>query len=342
MQSCKDDGQIIDGGNAMTESRVDVVCLGELLVDMFPAELGRRLAEVSAFYPKPGGAPANVAAGVARLGRRSAFIGKVGDDAFGRHLAAVLAAEGVDTRGMRFDEEARTTMAFIASPDAHTNEYLFYRNPGADTRLRSEELDEELLRKCRALHFGSLSLVEEPIRSATLRAIETVAGAGGFISLDVNYRPSLWASPEAAYEAVMAIIAQVDLLKVNEQELLLLTGEEEVASGGMALINQGPKLCVMTSGTKGSYFASGAGAGFVPAFQVETVDATGCGDSFVAGLLSQLTAAGFPARVPDAGQMKKIVSYANASGALTAQTRGVIPALPTADAVDEFLAMHVS
>lgn len=324
----------------MRDSNVDVVCLGELLIDMFPAEIGRRLAQVSAFYPKPGGAPANVAAGVARLGRRSAFIGKVGDDAFGHHLAAVLSAEAVETRGMRFDGEARTTMAFIASPDPHTNEYLFYRNPGADTRLRADELDETLLRNCKALHFGSLSLVEEPIRSAALRAVEIVTASGGLVSLDVNYRPSLWTSAVAAYEAVMAIIGHVDLLKVNEEELALLTGEEDPASGGMALVKMGPKLCVMTSGAAGSYFATGDGTGFVPAFQVETVDATGCGDSFVAGLLSQLSAVDMQTTVPGVVEMRQIIRYANAAGALTAQGKGVIPSLPTADAVDQFLAAH--
>jgi fructokinase len=326
----------------MTESNIDVVCLGELLIDMFPAEIGRRLAEVTAFYPKPGGAPANVAAGVARLGRRSAFIGKVGDDAFGHYLAAVLSAEGVETRGMRFDSQARTTMAFIASPDPHTNEYLFYRNPGADTRLRADELDETLLRNCKALHFGSLSLVEEPIRSAALRAVEIVSESGGLVSLDVNYRPSLWASADAAYEAVMAIIGQVDLLKVNEVELSLLAGEEDPAAGGKALIKMGPKLCVMTSGAEGSYFATGEGTGFVPAFQVETVDATGCGDSFVAGLLSQLTTVDLRDAVPGVEEMRQIVRYANAVGALTARTKGVIPALPRADAVDNYLATHHS
>ncbi|MGD8583761.1 MAG: PfkB family carbohydrate kinase [Chloroflexota bacterium] len=326
----------------MTELNVDVVCLGELLVDMFPAEIGRRLAEVTAFYPKPGGAPANVAAGIARLGRRSAFIGKVGDDAFGHHLAAVLAAEAVETRGMRFDSEARTTMAFIASPDPNTNEYLFYRNPGADTRLRAEELDEALLRNCKALHFGSLSLVEEPIRSAALRAVEIVVDSGGMVSLDVNYRPTLWSSADAAYEAVMAIIARVDLLKVNEEELRLLTGESDPSVGGMALIKMGPKLCVMTSGTEGSHFATVEGTGFVPAFPVKTVDATGCGDSFVAGLLSQLTAIEIQTTIPGVEQMQRIVSYANAVGALTAQTKGVIPALPNADAVEHFLASHHS
>jgi fructokinase len=326
----------------MSATNVDIICLGELLVDMFPAEFGRRLAEVSAFHPKPGGAPANVAAGLARLGVRSAFIGKVGDDAFGRHLATVLAREGVETRGMRYDAEARTTMAFIASPDPHTNEYLFYRNPGADTRLLPEELDEELLGNGKLLHFGSLSLVEDPIRSATLQAIEMVKDSGGSISLDVNYRPTLWNSPEAAYEAVLAIMPQVDLLKVNETELTLLTGQEEPAVGAEALLALGPSLCVMTSGATGSYFATAGDQGYVPAFQVETVDATGCGDAFVAGLLSRLVTADCWPESPDNEQMAEIVAYANATGALTAQTQGVIPALPVAKAVDDFLASNQS
>ncbi|HID86970.1 MAG TPA: carbohydrate kinase, partial [Anaerolineae bacterium] len=151
---------------------MDIVCLGELLVDMFPAELGRPLAQVSAFHPKPGGAPANVAVAAARLGAQSAFIGKLGDDAFGHHLADVLRQEGVDVRGVRFDQEARTTMAFIAMPDENTQEFVFYRNPGADTRLHPDDLDRSLLRETRALHFGSLSLTHEPSRSATMEAVE--------------------------------------------------------------------------------------------------------------------------------------------------------------------------
>lgn len=324
----------------MIASNADVVCMGELLIDMFPAEVGRRLAEVSAFRPKPGGAPANVAVGLSRLGVRSAFVGKVGDDAFGRHLATVLAGEGVATRGMRFDREARTTMAFIASPDPHTNEYLFYRNPGADTRLHPDELDEALLSQCNALHFGSLSLVEEPIRSAAMRAVEIVRQSGGLISLDVNYRPTLWDSRQAAYDAVMAVIPQVDLVKANEDELVLLTGYDDFPAGAEALLAFGPTLCVITSGAAGSYFATGAGAELVPAFDVETVDSTGCGDAFVAGLLSGLMQAETWPEQPTLQQMRRSVTFANATGALTAQTLGVIPALPTAEMVREFLRSH--
>jgi fructokinase len=172
--------------------------------------------------------------------------------------------------------------------------------------------------------------------------MKIVTASGGLVSLDVNYRPTLWTSADAAYDAVMAIISQVDLLKVNGEELKLLTGESDPAVGGMALTKMGPKLSVMTSGTEGSYFASSEGTGFVPAFPVETVDATGCGDSFVAGLLSQLTAVDLQSALPSAEQMRQIVRYANAAGALTAQSRGVIPALPNADDVDHFLASHHS
>ncbi len=267
---------------------MDIVCLGELLVDMFPAELGRGLVEVSAFRPKPGGAPANVAVAAVRLGARSAFIGKVGDEAFGHHLADVLRQEGVDVRGMRFDEEARTGMAFIAMPDENTSEFVFYRNPGADMRLRADELDRELLQETRAFHFGSLSLGQEPSRSATMEAVRVARQTGALISFDVNYRPTLWNSPQEAYDRIMATVPHVDLLKVNEVELALLAGSEDLDAASKALLEQGPDLCVVTLGPEGSYFQVAGGGEHVPAFKVQTVDATGCGDAFVAGLLCQL------------------------------------------------------
>jgi fructokinase len=318
---------------------MDIICLGELLVDMFPAEVGRRLVEVSAFRPKPGGAPANVAVAAARLGARSAFVGKVGDEAFGRHLAEVLRQEGVDIRGMRYDGEARTGMAFIAMPDVNTYEILFYRNPGADMRLRPDELDRELLQETRAFHFGSLSLIQEPSRSATMEAVQIVRQAGALISFDVNYRPDLW-SPSEAYDRVMATIPHVDLLKINEVELALLGGSEDLGAASKALLAQGPDLCVVTLGPEGSFFQVAEGSGHVPPFRVQTVDATGCGDAFVAGLLCQLVAADHWRDQLVPARMCEVLRYANAVGALTALTQGVIPALPTAARVDEFLAQY--
>jgi fructokinase len=320
-----------------TESaRPEIVCLGEILIDMFPAELGRALVEVSAFKPKPGGAPANVAVAAARLGAHAAFVGKVGDDAFGHFLASVLEREGVDTRGLCYDDEARTTMAFIAMPDPNHSEYVFYRNPGADTLLRPGDLNAEMLAAARVFHFGSLSLTHEPARSATVEAVRIVREAGGLVSFDVNYRPSLWRSPAEAVERITAAVPLADLVKVNDIELALLTGTGDLEIGSRALLARGPRLCVVTLGPDGSYFQAQSGGGLVPGFPVNTVDATGCGDAFLAGLLWQLVQKGrkafSPARLPG------IVRYANAVGALTAQTLGVIPALPTAAAVDAFLA----
>jgi fructokinase len=319
---------------------MDLVTLGEALIDMFPAEIGRRLVEVSAFYPKPGGAPANVAVAAARLGARAAFIGKVGEDIFGHYLAEVLAREAVDTSGVRFDAQARTTLAIIALPDVNTAEFVFYRNPGADTRLGASELDESLLKSTRALHFGSLSLTHEPARSATLRAAEIAAGAGALISFDVNYRPSLWRSPQAAREQIEPVIEQADVLKLNEVELELLTGTREVATAAPKLVarhrGERPRLVVVTLGAGGSWFWTHMSSGFVPPFAVETVDATGCGDSFVAALLVQLVRDSALVESP-APRLERLLRYANAAGAITATRQGVIPALPTAREVDEFM-----
>jgi fructokinase len=316
---------------------MDVVCLGEVLIDMFPAELGRGLAEVSAFRPKPGGAPANVAVSVARLGQESAFIGKVGDEDFGRFLAGVLRQERVDVSGMRYDQEARTGMAFIAMPDPNHYDILFYRNPGADMRLRADELDGGLLASARAFHFGSISLIQEPSRGATLEAVRIARDAGALISFDVNYRPDLWSRAEAR-QRVLATAPGVDLLKVNEIELELLTGDTNPATASRALLEMGPDLCVVTLGPEGSYFRVAEGGGDVPPFQVETVDATGCGDAFIAGLLCQLISSDNWRENLTVARMREVLRYANAVGALTARTQGVIPALPTADQVAAFLA----
>lgn len=315
----------------------DVVCLGELLVDMFPSETGRRLHEVSAFRPVPGGAPANAAVAAARLGRLSAFVGKVGDDLFGHHLAEILRREGVSTLGIRYDLDARTTMAFIALPDANSAEFLFYRNPGADMLLRPDELDFELLRSTRAFHFGSVSLSEEPCRSATIEAARLARESGALVSFDVNYRPGLWKSHEEALQVITALLPCVDLLKVNETELSLLSGTNDFDAGTRLLQRRGPALCVATLGPHGSFFRLPDCGEFVPGYAVQTVDATGCGDAFIAGLLAQITGFGDwrSSLVPD--RLRECLRFANAAGALTALKQGVIPALPTLRELEEFV-----
>jgi fructokinase len=316
---------------------MDIVCLGEILIDFFPAEFGRRLADVSAFIPRPGGAPANVAVAARRLGSQTAFIGKVGEDAFGHLLAKTLADEGVDTNALRFDSSARTTLAFIAKPDAATSEYVFYRNPGADLRLSINDLDFDLLHTCRALHIGTLSLVDEPARSATHAAVQVVHSAGGLVSLDVNYRPSLWSSPAKALEQIRTMLPRVDLVKVNEEEARLLTGVDDPATTGKILLEYGPTLVILTHGAQGSYYFTRSVSGFMPAFSIQAVDATGCGDSFIGGVLNRLTLQPDWRSQLSQDILSHTFRFASAVGALTATRTGAIPAMPRLDEVEAFL-----
>jgi fructokinase len=328
---------------------MDILTLGEFLIDMFPGKVGQCMGEVDSFHPKPGGAPANVAVAARRLGADTAFIGKVGDDLFGHFLEGVLVEEEVETRGLRFDQEARTTMAIIAMPDENSAEFVFYRNPGADQRLRPDELDQELLQKAKAFHFGSLSLTDEPARSATHEAVRIARQAGALVSYDVNYRPSLWSDPHQALEQAQLMLSKVDLLKVNEEEVVLLSERESVdpteigtlEQAAIDLLKKGPKLVIITLGKDGSYFQTECGGKHVPAFKVETIDAIGCGDAFVAGLLTQLVKV--DKRLDEFGidKLGQVLRYANAVGALTALKRGVIPALPTAQQVNDFLNKQV-
>jgi fructokinase len=331
-----------------------LVCLGELLVDFFPLELGKSHADVTGWRKAPGGAPANVAVAAARLGAESAFVGKVGDDPFGHWLVDVVARERVDTRGMAIDPDARTTLSIMAMPDANHYDCMFYRNPGADIMLRPEDLDGDLLRSTRAFHFGSLSLTHEPARSAALAAARIAREGGALVSFDVNYRPTLWSEPAEAVDHVRATIPLADLVKVNEGELSLLTGlrldfaapdwQEQALVAASRLLDLGPTLIIVTLGPNGALYRTRTAGGYVPGFTVETVDATGCGDAFIAGLLWQLVRATGPVPAPDGAPrpdtdalLPGILRYANAVGALTATRQGVIPSLPTAAEVEAFL-----
>jgi fructokinase len=327
------------GGNAM-----QIVCLGEMLIDLFASETGRDFGVVSAFLPVPGGAPANVAVAASRLGTASAFIGKVGDDPFGRKLASVLAENGVETGGMLFDLTARTTLNFMSIPDVNTVVTFFYRNPGADMLLRPEELNREMIRGARFFHFGSVSLTEEPCRSATFEAARVARQAGVPVSFDVNYRPSLWPQ-ERALPVIHEALGLADLVKVNETELAMLAGEGDTAACCSALLQAGPRLCVATLGPRGSVWATREAHGEVKGFTVQTVDATGCGDAFSAALLCRLISRGAGrgqgkpswGRSLESSSLAECVTYANAAGALTATKKGVIPSLPFAKEVDAFM-----
>jgi fructokinase len=313
----------------------DVVCLGELLIDFVPTVTGTSLIDAPAFKKAPGGAPANVAVGLARLGVKSAFIGKVGDDRFGRFLAQTLADGGVDIGPLRFTGQARTALAFVSLGADGEREFMFYRHPSADMLLTPDEIDAAALRAARALHFGSISLIVEPARSATLHAIEVARAAGCLISCDPNLRLALWPDRAAARAGLLLAIGQAELVKISDEELLFLTGSDDPTAARERLWHDRLELLVVTSGSAGCVYFTRAGEGAVAGFGVVAVDATGAGDGFVAGRLQGIVAdraiAGDPVR------LRGLCRFANAVGALTTTERGAIPALPTRDRVQALL-----
>lgn len=309
---------------------LDVVCFGEMLIDFVPTVNGVSLAEAPAFQKAPGGAPANVAAGVAKLGRTAAFIGKVGDDEFGHMLAHTIAEVGVDVRGVRFDASARTALAFVTLRADGEREFMFYRHPSADMLLRPDELDNDLLTQAQIFCFGSISLIAEPTRSALLAALDTAAAAGATLVYDPNLRLPLWPSAVAAKAGILSLWNRAHIIKISDEELIFLTGEQS-AESARSLWHDDLKLLLVTEGRNGCRYFTAESSGRVPGFMVDAIDATGAGDAFVAGLLTQL--AENPALWADEAQLTAALRFANAAGALTTTQRGAIPALPSAKLV---------
>ncbi len=317
---------------------VEAIALGELLIDFVPTVSGVTLIEAPAFKKAPGGAPANVAAGLAKLGVSSGFMGKVGDDAFGHFLAQTLADVGVDTSALRFSTEARTALAFVSLRADGEREFMFYRHPSADMLYTSAEVDADYVRRARLLHYGSITLIGEPARSATLRAVEVAREAGLLVSYDPNLRLSLWPNAQAAHEGILMGWPLAQVIKVSEEELAFLSKTEDVEAAVRKVWHPDLRLLVVTLGKAGCRYFTPQFAGHVPGFAVEAVDTTGAGDGFMAGLLKGLLEQ--PAAFDDEATLRDICRYANAVGALTTTQRGAIPALPTAGQTEAFLQQH--
>jgi fructokinase len=319
----------------------EVVCLGELLIDFMPREVGRPLIDTFTFRKAPGGAPANVAVGLARLGTSAGFVGKVGDDAFGRYLAQVLADNGVDCSHLRFSAEARTALAFVSLLPDGERDFMFYRHPSADMLLRPEEIDEACIARARAFHFGSITLISEPSRSATLRAVELARKHGLLVSYDPNLRLSLWPDEASARSGMEMGLPFADVLKVSEEEASFLTGKGAPEAALSELRRRYDiTLAVATLGREGCVYEGPTGSGAFKGFAVKTVDTTGAGDGFVAGMLAELlrlapAAANIGKLKPEA--LNRVFTFANAVGALTTTRKGAIPSLPTRSKLLRFL-----
>ncbi|XP_023922013.1 fructokinase-2 [Quercus suber] len=305
-----------------------IVSFGEMLIDFVPTESGVSLAEAPGFLKAPGGAPANVAIAVSRLGGKAAFVGKLGDDEFGHMLAGILRENGVVDEGINFDKGARTALAFVTLRADGEREFMFYRNPSADMLLTPDELNLDLIRSAKVFHYGSISLIVEPCRTAHLKAMEVAKDAGLLLSYDPNLRLPLWPSPEEAREQIKSIWDKADLIKVSDVELEFLTGSNKIDDeSAMTLWHPNLKLLLVTLGDLGCRYYTKNFHGEVEAFRVNTVDTTGAGDSFVGALLCKIV--DDQSILEDEPRLRAVLKFANACGAITTTKKGAIPALPT-------------
>ena len=316
---------------------MDIICIGEALIDFFAVKTGCNLRNVTEFKRIAGGAPANVAVGAARLGAEAAFIGRVGLDEFGFYLRDILRDNNVNIEMMQFDKDTRTGLAFISLPTPTSRGFLFYRNPSADMLLDWKEFNYKLIEETKIFHFGSISLIEQKSRKSTIKAVEAAKKGKAIISYDPNLRIELWQDVKSAEKIIKEAMPLADIIKLNDVELEFITGNSDIKTGAKSLLQYGAKLCLVTLGEKGSFYCSKFFSGFVPTFNVKTIDSTGCGDSFVSSFLSYLIGEDLENLAKNEKELMHAVKFATAAASLTSMKKGVISALPYKSGVDEFL-----
>lgn len=313
----------------------DVTALGELLVDF--TESGSSAQGNLLLEANPGGAPCNVLAMLARLGRRTAFLGKVGNDAFGALLRGRAAAAGIDVSALRTDDAVPTTLAFVHTQPDGERDFTFYRAPGADVMLRADELDREMLQRSRIFHFGTLSMTAEPARGATQAAIACAKGSGCLLSFDPNLRLPLWASATQARSAMEYGLAQCDILKISDDELAFLTGETDADKAVAQLRGRYPlPLVFATMGRGGSRAYFRDAVAYAPAFLTpRTVDATGAGDTFFGCALHFVLQYGMDGL--NGARLAELLRFSNAAASLVTTRRGALSVMPTPEEIAALL-----
>jgi len=316
---------------------MDVICLGEIIIDFFAVQSGAKIQDVDEFKRIAGGATANVAVGCSRLGKKAAFIGRVGNDDFGFHLRDILLENNVNAGLLQFDNAAGTGLAFVALPTPTTRDFLFYLNSSATMQLNWQQFDTVFIKNTGIFHFGSITLIDEPARTSTIKAAEIAKDGGAIISYDPNLRINLWKDGETAKKQIVSAIPLADIIKVNDDELMFITGEKDMAKGAEELLGMGPKLCLITMGSKGSFYATSSYKGMVPIFDVATVDTTGCGDSFMSAFLSFISGKDFEKVISNENEIKTIAVKAAAASSITSMKKGVIPSLPYLQQLESFM-----
>ncbi len=309
----------------------DVVALGELLIDFTESGLsaqGNPLLEVN-----PGGAPGNVLSMLQNYGRKTAFIGKVGDDMFGRILLKAVGSCGIDTESILVDKKVHTTLAFVQTFEDGDRDFSFFRDPGADMMLTKEEVNTDLLRNTKVFHFGTLSSTHPGVREATRYAIDVAKEAGAVISFDPNLREPLWKSLDDAKTEIEYGLGKCDLLKISDNEVEFMCGTDDYDKGAQMLIDQYHiPLILITMGKEGSRaYYKGMRVEAAPFLQENTIETTGAGDTFCATSIHTVLKYGLDNLTEE--NLLELLTYANAAASLITTRKGALKVMPALDEV---------
>jgi len=314
--------------------------IGEVLIDFIPLQKGKALKDVVEFERAPGGAPANVAAAVAKYGGRASMITKLGNDAFGDFLLEQLQQAGVMTDNISRTSEANTGLAFVSLRADGERDFSFYRKPSADLLLHESEIEENWFEEGDILHFCSVDLVESPMKQAHVKAIRLAKDKGSIISFDPNVRLPLWEHPEACRNTILEFIPNAHLVKISDEELEFITGIDEVDRAIQSLFVGDVKAVIFTKGSQGAELYVKGQQFQSSGFAVDVQDTTGAGDAFIGGFLYRLLETNVRQQNLEEVLHKyhqEILTYANASGALTTTGKGAISSLPTKEEIIQLL-----
>ncbi|GAA0253335.1 carbohydrate kinase [Faecalicatena contorta] len=316
------------------EKQFDVIAMGELLIDFTmngKSEQGNNMFEAC-----PGGAPCNVLAMLNKLGKKTAFLGKVGQDQFGVLLKNTLDESGIDTSNLKMDADVNTTLAFVHTFPDGDREFSFYRNPGADMRLTADEIDAEFLKKAKLFHFGTLSMTHEGVREATKKALNIAKENGLLISFDPNLRPPLWSSLELAKEQMEYGFQFCDILKISDNEIQFVSGKEDYDEGIQYLQEKYHiPLILLTLGKDGSRAYYKDMRVERSGFKMDTIETTGAGDTFCGSSLNYLLEHGIENLTEE--QLGEMMTFANAAAALITTRKGAIRSMPEKEEVLEVI-----
>lgn len=311
--------------------KYDVVALGELLIDFASRSVDEKGYPTMAAFP--GGAPANFLAALTKYGYRTGFLGKVGEDTFGKLLVGTVKDAGIETKGIVADPNVFTTLAFVTfSPDGDRS-FSFARKPGADTQLSWEEVDKSLIDEAKVFHFGTLSLTDEPVRTATQKCVAYAKEQGKLITCDPNLRKPLWRSEEEAREQILWSLHQADVVKISDDEVDFLWGCTPEEGADKLLQEYGVSLAMVTLGPKGCLLKTAGASCQVVSPQVHPVDTTGAGDIFGGSAVSRLLELDKPIAALTEEDLRFVGAFASTAASLSTERPGGIPSIPEKETV---------